>query len=109
MPAATPLGEDRLEGATGKSATREGMVLDHGRETIGTTALDAEPDVILKMPGDSLLPLALSIALLPLFGGLLLNLAWLAGVGALASLVILIMWFRPHAATRSKEEARVYG
>ena len=33
-----------------------GLVLDKGRETIGTTVLDAEPDVILKMPGDSYLP-----------------------------------------------------
>jgi YHS domain-containing protein len=105
-----PLWEDRLLGKDEPhSRLAEGYLLDEGKETLGVTPLDAEPDVILKMPGDSLLPLALSVALLPLFGGLLLDLAWLAGVGALAVLVILILWFGPHGATRSEEKARVYG
>ena len=38
-------------------------MLDHGREVLATTPLDAEPDVILKMPGDTLLPLLLALAL----------------------------------------------
>ena len=58
-----PLWEDRMKGHAGGSSTREGLLLDDGRETIGTTALDAVPDVILRMPGDSLAPLVLSIAL----------------------------------------------
>ena len=38
------------------------MLLDHGRETIATTALDAEPDLILKMPEDTLAPSVLLLA-----------------------------------------------
>ena len=105
-----PLWEDRLlERGEPHSRLAEGYLLDEGKETLGVTPLDGEPDVILKMPGDSLLPVALSVALLPLFGGLLLELAWLAGVGAFAVLIILILWFRPHFETRSEERARVYG
>ncbi|WP_341632096.1 cytochrome c oxidase subunit I [Sphingomonas agri] len=105
-----PLWENRLlEHGEPHSRLAEGYLLDEGKETLGVTPLDGEPDVILKMPGDSLLPVALSVALLPLFGGLLLELAWLAGVGAFAVLIILILWFRPHIATRSEERARVYG
>ena len=39
-----PLWEDRLDeqGET-RSSLRGGMLLDHGRETLGVTALDAEP------------------------------------------------------------------
>ena len=105
-----PLWDDRLlDRGKPRSRLSEGYLLDEGKETLGVTPLDGEPDVILKMPGDSLLPFALSLALLPLFGGLLLELVWLAGLGALAVLVILILWFQPHRATRSEEKARIYG
>ena len=55
-----PLWEDRLNERPDRSFGGAGLVLDKGRETIGTTALDAEPDVILKMPGDSIAPLLLA-------------------------------------------------
>src|SRR5205085_2234063 len=45
-----PLWEDRMSGIAGRSSVEEGLLLDDGRETIGTTVLDAEPDVILRMP-----------------------------------------------------------
>ena len=35
-------------------ASTAGMLLDQGKETIGTTALDAQPDMILEMPEDSM-------------------------------------------------------
>ena len=49
-------GKDRLAPEEGdrRAICMRGLVLDHGRETVGTSALDAEPDIILKMPGDSL-------------------------------------------------------
>lgn len=105
-----PLWEERLlEEDEPRSRLEEGYLLDEGKETLGVTPLDAEPDVILKMPGDSLLPLGLSVALLPLFGGLLIDRAWLAAGGALAVLAVLFLWFQPHATIRSEERARVYG
>jgi cytochrome c oxidase subunit 1/cytochrome c oxidase subunit I+III len=92
-----PLWEDRLTGDEGHSSTDEGMLLDDGRETIGTSALDAVPDVILRMPGDSLAPLLLSLALVAAFGSMLAH-SWSAfGVSMLAVTVASIAWLWPEA------------
>jgi cytochrome c oxidase subunit I len=90
-----PLWEDRLKEREVRSATQEGLLLDHGRETIATTPLDAVPDLILKMPEDSYTPFALGVALALSFTGLLLHWWWLvvvAGVGAAAAIII---WLWP--------------
>jgi cytochrome c oxidase subunit 1/cytochrome c oxidase subunit I+III len=90
-----PLWEDRLTGVAGRSSISEGMLLDHGRETVGTTMLDAEPDVILRMPGDSLAPLLLALAMAAIFVGLLLH-SWLgAGIAATIMLLAAIAWLWP--------------
>ncbi|MEO6092798.1 MAG: cytochrome c oxidase subunit I [Novosphingobium sp.] len=104
-----PLWEERIGDTGEKSLFAEGFLLDRGKETLAVTPLDGEPDVILKMPGDSWLPFALSVALMPLFGGLLLHSTLLAALGALATLVILILWYAPHADTAEDEAVRVYG
>ena len=67
-----PLWEDRLDETTDRSTVHGGFVLDEGKETVGVTALDAEPDVILKMPGDSLLPLLAALGMTVIFCGMLL-------------------------------------
>jgi cytochrome c oxidase subunit I len=92
-----PLWEDRLTGHVGSSSTREGLLLDHGRETIGTSALDAVPDVILRMPGDSFAPLLLSIALAFVFLGMLIHSWWLFGIAVAAAVVATIAWLWPEA------------
>ena len=46
----TPLWEDRLLTAEHRSSLRVGMPLDHEKEVAGTSGLDAQPEVILKMP-----------------------------------------------------------
>ena len=90
-----PLWEDRLDDRRQYSALDEGLVLDQGRETVGTTVLDAEPQVILRMPGDSPAPLLLAIALAGAFAALLLHRWWLAGAfGALAGVAVLV-WLWP--------------
>ncbi|WP_255453605.1 cytochrome c oxidase subunit I [Novosphingobium sp. Gsoil 351] len=104
-----PLWEDRLEGGDERSVFAEGFLLDRGKETLAVTPLDGEPDVILKMPGDSLLPVFLSLALFVTFGGMLLLSPWIGGLGMLAVLVVLAVWFRPHAVTAGTEDVRVYG
>ena len=92
-----PLWEDRLEGATGQSRTDQGMLLDDGRETIGSTLLDAEPDAVLRMPGDSLAPLWLSLAISALMVALLFT-SWLAaGLAAVAVFVATAAWLWPEA------------
>ena len=90
-----PLWEDRLEGPQGKSTVSRGMLLDHGRETIGTTALDAEPDVILRMPGDSIAPLLLALAMSAVCCGLLVHSWTVAAVAAVVLLFAAIGWLWP--------------
>ncbi len=92
-----PLWEDRLDGTAGRSQVHEGMLLDHGRETIGTTVLDAEPDVILRMPGDSLGPLLLSLAMALIFVGLLLHSWTVVAAATLGTFVAAVVWLWPEA------------
>jgi cytochrome c oxidase subunit 1/cytochrome c oxidase subunit I+III len=92
-----PLWEDRLEGTAGRSQVHEGMLLDHGRETIGTTVLDAEPDVILRMPGDSLGPLLLSVAMALIFVGLLLHSWPVVAAAMLGTFVASVVWLWPES------------
>ena len=81
--------------AAGGSTIHEGLLLDHGRETIGTTMLDAEPAVILKMPGDTYTPLLLALALTLLFVGLLAQAWWVVGAGVVLTLLATIAWLWP--------------
>ena len=92
-----PLWEDRMEDTPNRTRISEGMLLDHGRETLGTTVLDAEPDVILRMPGDSPAPLILALALVVLFTGLLLHSWTTSGVGAAITLIACVAWLWPEA------------
>lgn len=90
-----PLWEDRLDETPERSTIHRGYLLDHGREVVGTTALDANPDVILKMPGDSFAPLLLSLALAGLFSGMLLKEWWLTAASGAAVLVFILFWLWP--------------
>jgi cytochrome c oxidase subunit 1/cytochrome c oxidase subunit I+III len=92
-----PMWEGRLEDTPARTRLGEGMLLDHGRETVGTTVLDAEPDVILRMPGDTPAPLLLALALTAAFVGLLLHSWWIAGAGTLLTAMAMIAWLWPEA------------
>jgi cytochrome c oxidase subunit I len=78
----------------GRSCLDRGYVLDHGRETMGTTVLDGEPDVILKMPDDSYVPFAFALAMALFFAGILVHhpLAALAGVALMAAILAAWLW-----------------
>jgi cytochrome c oxidase subunit 1/cytochrome c oxidase subunit I+III len=90
-----PLWEDRLHDTTQRSSLKEGMLLDHGRETVGTTVLDADPDVILRMPGDSPAPLLLAIGLAGGCAGLLLH-SWIAAAAfGVLTLIAMAAWLWP--------------
>ena len=78
-----PLWEDRLQETEGRSSVGVGAVLDADKETLGVSALDAVPDVILKMPHDSIMPLLLALCLAGLFTGMLMLSWWVAGVSLL--------------------------
>jgi cytochrome c oxidase subunit 1/cytochrome c oxidase subunit I+III len=93
-----PLWEERLgDSAPRHSEIKRGLVLDHGREALGTTPLDADPNVILKMPGDTLVPLALGLALTIVAIGLVLVNWWITAIGggAAAAAVLAWLWPRP--------------
>ena len=86
-----------------RSSVGTGMLLDQGRETIGTTLLDAEPDVILRMPGDSFVPVLLSLAITALFVSALLHSAWGAAATSIATVAASIWWLWPERALGQRE------
>jgi cytochrome c oxidase subunit I+III len=100
-----PLWEDRLGNAGIISTMDRGMLLDEGKETIATTALDAAPDMVLEMPEDSFAPLLLTLGLTVLFVALLLK-VWLAvGLGAAIAALALLAWFWPRSELRERTPA----
>ena len=101
-----PLWEDRLGGGGAVSSLDHGMLLDEGKETIGTSALDGVPDMVLEMPKDSFAPLLLTLGLAAVFVGLLLK-AWFAvGIGGAVVALALLSWFWPRSELREREPAR---
>jgi cytochrome c oxidase subunit I len=100
-----PLWEDRIYQNQQHSSLQEGLVLNHGRETIGTTTLDATSEVILRMPEDSLFPFLLTIALTFLFGSVLLHSWWPSLVSAIATLIFTIGWLWPKYALKQTASA----
>ena len=92
-----------------RSLFAEGFLLDKGKETLAVTPLDGEPDVILKMPGDSWLPVLLSLALFVLFAGTLLLSPWIGGGGLLAAARDTRAVVPAASGTRERGGGRVYG
>jgi cytochrome c oxidase subunit 1/cytochrome c oxidase subunit I+III len=90
-----PLWEDRLNESPERSSLTRGYLLNQGRETLATTVLDAEPDLILEMPGDSYAPLVLALALGVLFVGLILHSALCTGLGGIAIVIAILVWLWP--------------
>jgi cytochrome c oxidase subunit 1/cytochrome c oxidase subunit I+III len=90
-----PLWEGRLGEETGRSHTEAGLTLGHGREALGTTAMDAEPDIILKMPGDTMVPLLLALSMTIVIVGLALVNWWVVVIGAGCAAACLIAWLWP--------------
>jgi cytochrome c oxidase subunit I len=86
------------------SSAQEGLVLDHGKETIGTTPLDAVPNIILKMPEDSFSPLILALGMSAFFIGLLEHLWWLAVAGAVVMVVAILIWLWPERELAERAE-----
>ncbi len=98
-----PLWEERLSEAMGKTVLERGMVLDHHHETLAVTAMDGEPDLILKMPSESYLPVLHGLCLLAFFIGLVFHMWWLAAVGGIAAVLVGIAWLWPHAEIGQRE------
>jgi cytochrome c oxidase subunit 1/cytochrome c oxidase subunit I+III len=90
-----PLWEDRLGEGSRRSVLDRGFVLDHGKEALATTPLDAEPDAILRMPPDSPWPFLVTVGLSIGFTALLLHTWWFAAGGALFILACAAFWLWP--------------
>ena len=89
-----PLWEGRFEPGR-RTLLDEGPLLDDGHLAVSTSALDAEPAAVLTMPGDTLWPFYLSMAVLALFYALLWNL-WALAIGAVLALgVTIVGWLWP--------------
>jgi cytochrome c oxidase subunit 1/cytochrome c oxidase subunit I+III len=101
-----PLWEDRLDESEARSNLGEGLILDLGKETLATTPLDAEPERILEMPGDTTIPFLLTLAMSVLFVGLLLRIWLLAGAGGLGCAICLLLWLWPDARLHQREPGR---
>jgi cytochrome c oxidase subunit 1/cytochrome c oxidase subunit I+III len=91
-----------------RSQLDEGYLLAQGREALGTTALEALPDVILKMPGDSYAPFWLAVFATLVFAGLALS-AWIfAGAMLAGCAVSVIVWLWPERALIQREPTAVH-
>ena len=91
-----PLWEDRLNESPGRSTFANGLILSDNRETVGTSALDAEPSVVLRMPGDSFAPVALAATLTVTFFGLLISSTWLTAIAATGAAASILTWLWPN-------------
>ncbi|MGN6123926.1 MAG: cytochrome c oxidase subunit I [Sphingomonas oligoaromativorans] len=90
-----PLWENHLQESLARSTLDRGMTLDHGKETLTTTPMDAEPERIVEMPEGSYAPLLLTAGLATLFAGLALK-AWpIAGASGLLVFAALLFWLWP--------------
>ncbi|MEO8308804.1 MAG: cytochrome c oxidase subunit I [Pseudomonadota bacterium] len=96
-----PLWEEQLGESIDRSSLRHGYLLDQGREALATTVLDAQPDLILEMPGDSYAPAVLAAALALVFVGLLTHFWWLAACGLFAAACTVAAWLWPKPETAS--------
>jgi cytochrome c oxidase subunit I len=101
-----PLWESRLDENGVVSSLDRGMLLDSGKETVGTTALDAAPDMILEMPEDSFAPVVLTVGLSVVFVGLLLKNWPTVAVGAAVAAASMLSWLWPTRELREREPAR---
>jgi cytochrome c oxidase subunit I len=100
-----PLWEGRLGEEGVLSSLNRGMLLEEGKETIATTALDAEPDMVLEMPADSFAPVLLALGTSVVFVGLLLKLWSVVGVGGAVTVLALLAWLWPRRELREREPA----
>jgi cytochrome c oxidase subunit I len=90
-----PLWEGRLEEGEGRTAISEGPALEHEKEAMLTSSIDADPMLIAKMPEDSVTPFVLTLAMALFFTGLLIHGWTLAVIGAVVILASLVVWLWP--------------
>ena len=91
---------DQPELRDGQRAAEGGLPLAGGHQTLSTSMLDGTPQAIVEMPHESPWPLALTLALLVLSYGVLIDSVGLIVVGGLGSAAGLMGWFWPRGETQ---------
>ena len=79
------------------------MLLTEGKQTIGTTAVDAVPDMVLQMAEDSYAPFWLATGTTIIFVGLLFKSMTVGIIGVAIAVLALIAWLWPSAELRERE------
>jgi cytochrome c oxidase subunit I+III len=79
---------------------KQGISLAGGHLTLSTSMLDATPQAIVHMPHESPWPFALTVALMALFAGLLLDSLPLEVAGVAGTLAGLTGWYWPKGETQ---------
>ncbi len=100
-----PLWEDDLDESRARSTIDEGMLLDQGKEALATSSLDAEPDIILKMPRDTIAPFLLAVMLGLLFTAMLLRSTVAIALATLGAALALAVWTWPRRRLLEREPA----
>jgi cytochrome c oxidase subunit I+III len=70
------------------------LTLAGGHETLGTSVLDAQPELVIPMPEESYAPVGTAFGLLVLFVGLLTRIVPVIVVGGLICVIGLLAWYR---------------
>ena len=98
-----PLWEDRIGEGGIVSTIDRGMLLTEGKQTIGTTAVDAVPDIVLQMADDSYAPFWLATGITIIFVGLLFKSMTVGIIGVAVVVLALVAWLWPSADLRERE------
>lgn len=79
-------------------------VLDSGRLTFASSALDADVSAVSRMPEDTITPLLSGLAMSAFFLGVILKSLWLMGGGFLALVIVAYVWLWPSPDQRRAPE-----
>ncbi len=90
-----PLWEARLRDTPSHTIADEGPSLDRGKETLGTTNVDARPNLIIQMPEDSYWPILLALAITAFFAGMLIQSFILMGISLIVGIAFTYLWLWP--------------
>lgn len=91
-----PLWDDHDEEAD----PRDERILDQDRLTLASTALDAEPVALARMPEDTITPLLMAMAMALFFTAVLLKLLWAALAGLATVAIVNAFWLWPQRVRR---------